>query len=229
MSYAVYITRARHHLEGPQVPIPREDWHVLIESDPGLTPTKTHPDLARWSGPCGVDDPRIDWANGNLFSRNPDHSVVRKLVDIAGLLGGHVQGDGGELYSIERGQVVREDPSNESGVEGGLAAEELEAALGALATHNTAVLDTGSGDAGPEGPNASFACPPDEALEREKGRLRQRVPFKVGQRVRTPWGHPGTIVAIDPDGDSGMGHIEIRYDDGRTATTSCVAHGLDRM
>jgi hypothetical protein len=171
-------------------------------------------------------------------------------VDIAGLLGGRVQGDGGELYSIERGQVVRDDTSGAPGESSspsgaapfhgveptiardghdGLAVEELEAALGALSTRNAAMFEDGSGDGGHDDPNASFACPPDEALEREQGAPPKPIPFKVGQRVRTPWGRPGTVVAIDPDADSGMGHIEIRYADGRTATTSCVGHGLHAM
>jgi hypothetical protein len=249
MGYGVYITRARHHLEGSQVPIPQSDWRTIIENDPGLTASAGQPDLARWAGPSAVDDPRIDWVHGNLFSRDPDHSVLRKLVDIAGLLGGRVQGDDGELYFVERGQVVRADlpaepaetpdrlpPAPFQGVEAvaedldpGMGEEDLEAALGALASYNAAVFEAAPGAPVHEDPNASFARPPDEALEHDQHTTPPRVPFRVGQRVRTPWGRPGTIVSIDPDADWGMGHIEIKYDDGRTATTSCIAHGLAPM
>ena len=195
MGYDVYITRSRHLLEGPQVPIPVGDWHTLIDNDPQLTaPEKACPGLARWTGPSSLESPWMDWANGNIFSTDPDHSVIRKLVEIAGFLGGHVQGQDGEFYSIERGQVRR--------------------------------------TAAPEGArddrNASFALPPDEALERERVVARD-APFVVGQRVRTPWGRPATVVDIDPDADWGMGHIEIQYDDGRTATTSCMTHGLEPL
>jgi hypothetical protein len=247
MGYAVYITRARHYLEGPQAPIPQEDWRAVIENDPGLAADRNRPDLARWAGPATVENPSIDWANGNLFSRDPDHSVIRKLIDVAGLLGGRVQGDDGELYSIERGRVVSEapeepeiadaDPQEGAPFEGieppaaevddVLAEEELEAALGALASYAAASLEETPLQAVPEDPNASFARAPEDALEQESGgQVTVPMPFTVGQRVQTPWGRPATIVAIDPDADWGMGRIEIKYDDGRTATTSCMNHGL---
>ena len=248
MGYAVYITRARHHLEGPQAPIPQEDWRALIDSDPELTPDRSRPGRALWAGPSTVNEPSIDWANGNLFSRDPDHSVIRKLIDVAGLLGGHVQGDGGERYSIERGRLVRSEaddagegspnaePAPFAGVgprpveaDDALGEEELEAVLGALSSY-AAASDEAPLQSPPEDPNASFARTPDEALEQEPSPTPAgSVPFRVGQRVRTPWGRPGTIVAIDPDADWGMGRIEIKYDDGRTATTSCMTHGLEPM
>lgn len=248
MGYAVYITRASHHLEGPQAPIPQEDWRAVVDSDPDLKSSSAAPNLVRWAGPCSVPDPSIDWANGNLFSCDPDHSVVRKLIDIAGLLGGRVQGDGGELYSIERGRVVSDAPSVDSvpqddspaepfqgveppspAVEVGMAEDELEAALGALASYHAAAQDDPS-DGGDDDPHASFARPPEDALGQDPGAPSAGpVPFSVGQRVRTSWGRPGTVVGIDPDADWGMGHIEIKYDDGRTATTSCIAHGLEPM
>ena len=192
MGYDVYITRAAHHLQGSQTPISQGDWRVVIEDDPELsTPNPAAPDYARWAGPSSVDAPWIDWASGNLFSTDPDHSVMRKLIEIAGLLGGRVEGEEGEPYSVERGRIVREDP---------------------------AAVD----------PNASFAPPLEEALERRQaGRSPGiQVPFVVGQRVETRWGRPATIVSIDPEADEGMGHIELKYGDGRIATTSCVAHGL---
>lgn len=198
MGYDVYITRARHHLQGSQTPIPQGDWRVVIEDDPELcTPNPAAPDYARWAGPSSLDEPWIDWANGNLFSTDPDHSVIRKLVEITGLLGGRVQGEEGELYSVNRGQVVRENPA---------------------ASRAPARVD----------PNASFSPPPDEALERGQAVRSSgvEVPVVVGQRVQTRWGRPATIVSIDPEADGGMGHIELKYEDGRAATTSCVAHGL---
>ena len=242
MGYAVYITRAPHHVQGAQVPIPQEDWHALIENDPDLASAPSRPDLARWAGPSLLKSPQIDWANGNLFSRDPDHSVIRKLIELAGLLGGRVQGDDGELYAIERGRIVRvepdeavsEEPADTTpfrgvgqpelrGLDDAMGTDELEAALGALTSHAAEA----QGRKEPEDPHASFARPPDEALEVEQGGPPKEAPFRVGQRVRTSWGRPGTIVAIDPDADWGMGRIEIKYDDGRTASTSCVAHGLE--
>ena len=53
--------------------------------------------------------------------------------------------------------------------------------------------------------------------------------FDVGQRVADPWGNPGTVVALDPEADWGLGHITVRYDDGRELTHTCVAHGLESL
>lgn len=246
MGYAVYITRARHHREGAQSPIPQRDWRAVIAADPDLGMEDQASIRARWAGPSTVEDPTIEWADGNLFSLDPDPSVIRKLIDIAGLLGGRVQGDTGELYVIERGRIVSDHPPEDEtespsspaapfrgvepgptpGLDGAMAEEELEAALGAL----TAQALAGAADAPkePDDPNASFARPLEEALGQNPGAPAPGpVPFSVGQRVRTSWGRPGTIVSIDPDADWGMGSIEIKYDDGRTATTSCIAHGLE--
>lgn len=255
MGYEVYITRAVDHDEGSQVPIPQRDWRALIATDPELSaPDDAAPDFARWSGRTSVRKPWIDWADGNLFTVDPDYSVLRKLVEIAGLLGAHVQGHDGERYSVERSIVVREDrrdtpepgsraasrsdggvPNGDGpppGIDSGLTQAELDAeldelfaelapsgeALGTLTASGTERLD----------PNTGFARAPDERLQAEaRPAAGSDVPFVEGQRVRTPWGRPATIVRIDRTADGGLGTIELRYDDGRTATTSCVSHGLE--
>lgn len=53
--------------------------------------------------------------------------------------------------------------------------------------------------------------------------------FDIGQRVADTWGNPGTVVALDPGADWGLGHITVRYDDGRELTHACVAHGLEPL
>jgi hypothetical protein len=55
------------------------------------------------------------------------------------------------------------------------------------------------------------------------------VEFDVGERVADPWGNPGTVVGLDPEADWGLGHITVRYDDGRELTHMCVAHGLEPL
>ena len=254
MRYEVYITRAEHHSKGAQTPIPQRDWQSLIATDPELAaPDEAAPDFARWRGRSSVDRPWIEWADGNLFTIDPDYSVIRKLVEIAGLLGGHVQGRDGERYSVERSRVVREDPAsagsgssapppvgagspggpvrnsalNPSLSEAELAAE-LDAVLGALESSGGRMGTLTAPEPARPDPNAGFARPPEDVLHAEPGKgAGVDVPFDVGQRVRTPWGRPATIVKIDRTADEGLGTIEIKYDDGRIAMTSCVAHGLE--
>src|SRR5690349_18916114 len=52
------------------------------------------------------------------------------------------------------------------------------------------------------------------------------LPFKVGDRVRDPWGKEGTIAAIDLQAEHGLGHVQVRFDTGREATFAAAAHGL---
>lgn len=254
MRYEVYITRAEHHAKGAQTPIPQRDWRSLIATDPDLSaPDDAAPDFARWKGASSVERPWIDWSDGNLFTVDPDYSVIRKLVEIAGLLGGHVQGRDGERYSVERSRVVRQDHDESSAepasplrpsagdsesrnpalnprlTEAEFHAE-LDAALSALEASDGR-MGTLTAEAGaPDRPdaNAGFARPRDEIIQAEPGRGGGvDIPFREGQRVRTSWGRPATIVKIDRTADEGLGTIELKYDDGRTATTSCVAHGLE--
>ena len=56
----------------------------VAAGDPELSiPDPSVPDYAVWNGQTAVRTPWIDLADGNLFSRSPDHSFVRKLIDIA--------------------------------------------------------------------------------------------------------------------------------------------------
>ncbi len=79
--------------------------------------------------------------------------------------------------------------------------------------------------------DASFARRPEENLpaSRRAPRAEAAIDFSVGERVRTSWGRPATVVSIDRAADMGLGQIEIRYDDGRIAALSCVGHGLQPL
>ncbi len=241
VGHDVYITRAPHYLDGAQVPIDKRDWRALAGGDPELTvPDPSVPDFVVWTGPTAAQNPWIDLVEGNLFSRSPDHSFVRKLIDIAGRLGARVQGEGGELYRIEGGLVVLEEPEPEEPepdpeptappdpeVERLFHEARLSELLDeALPDEGDAAPATGGED--PDA-NASFVRAPDEVLAREQGGRAPgvSVPFRIGQRVRTPWGRLATVVEIDRGAELGMGSIEIKYEDGTTATMSCVAHGLE--
>lgn len=240
MGHDVYITRAPHYLDGAQAPISKQDWRALVAGDPELrTPDPGVPDYAEWTGPTSVRTPWIDLEDGNLFARNPDHSFIRKLIDIAGRLSARVQGEGGELYSVEGGLVVLEAPLDDASAppaepEDPAPAPELERLFREARLQDL----LGDGIAHPDGdasvsdeqddPHASFVRAPDEMLVEPGGRAPGvEVPFDVGQRVRTPWGRLATVVEIDRGAELGMGHIEIKYEDGTTATMSCVAHGLE--
>jgi len=117
------------------------------------------------------------------------------------------------------------------GFDSGLTQDELDGDLEALFA-GLAPSGEPLGTLTPEGgerpdPNTGFARAPDEILPAAGRAAGATLPFVEGQRVRTPWGRPATVVRIDPSAEGGVGTIELRYDDGRTATTSCMSHGLE--
>lgn len=242
MGHDIYITRAPHFLDGAQHPIAKGDWRALVAADPELSsPDPSVPDYAVWNGETSVQTPWIDLADGNLFSRSPDHSFVRKLIAIAGRLGARVQGEGGELYRIEGGLVSLEEPESDEPPPAVDPHETLAPELEHIFRESRLediIEGGGEGDdagtpgvpADPDDPHASFVRAPEDVLARERGGRGPGVPvpFDVGERVRTQWGRLATVVDIDRGAELGLGHIEIKYEDGTTATMSCVAHGLER-
>jgi hypothetical protein len=54
------------------------------------------------------------------------------------------------------------------------------------------------------------------------------LPFKVGDRVRDPWGNIGRVVEIDVRAEHGLGRITVTFESGRTSSSAAVAHGLER-
>lgn len=51
-----------------------------------------------WSDNDAAQISRADWFEGNVDTKNPDHAVLAKALELAGVLGARVQGDDGELY-----------------------------------------------------------------------------------------------------------------------------------
>jgi hypothetical protein len=51
--------------------------------------------------------------------------------------------------------------------------------------------------------------------------------FRVGQRVKNPWGQLGTVQHVDRKANGYLGSVLIRFDDGREQELACVASGLE--
>ena len=51
--------------------------------------------------------------------------------------------------------------------------------------------------------------------------------FRVGQRVKNPWGEVGTVLHVDRKSNGGLGSVRIRLDDGREQHLAYVASGLE--
>lgn len=99
MGYDLHITRAEHWVENDGQWIEADEWLALVESDPELRLDENNgPYFVIWSGPSKYEEPWFDWSDGNITTKYPDSAMITKMVEIAGKLGGNVQGDDGERY-----------------------------------------------------------------------------------------------------------------------------------
>ena len=53
--------------------------------------------------------------------------------------------------------------------------------------------------------------------------------FRVGDRVMDPWENEGTVIAIDPETEHGMGVVKMEMDDGREKNLALIASGLKKI
>lgn len=98
MGYDLHITR-RKDWSRTGNDIRAEEWLAYARKDPELLLTSQDgPYFARWNGPSKYPDPWLDWRNGYIYSKNPDETLIDKMVAIANDLSALVQGDDGEIY-----------------------------------------------------------------------------------------------------------------------------------
>ena len=53
--------------------------------------------------------------------------------------------------------------------------------------------------------------------------------FRVGDRVMDPWDNKGTVIAIDPEAEHGMGVVKVQMDDGQERSLALIASGLKKI
>ena len=98
MGYDLHITRALDWTANRGAEIPKDEWLALIAADRELVADPANGDCAvRWRQTAW-----FDWFEGNVFTTDPDRPAVAKMIDLAHVLGGIVQGDRGEIYESAR-------------------------------------------------------------------------------------------------------------------------------
>jgi len=99
MGYDVHITRAQDWIDSERMPIAREEWRALVESDPEITPDPDNgPDDYLFVGHPKEPWP-LWWHKGEVYTKNPDKHIMKKMIEIAAVLNANVQGDDGERYT----------------------------------------------------------------------------------------------------------------------------------
>ena len=100
MGYDLHITRGGHWAENDGARISVDEWLAVVENDKELTLSPGNASyLADWSGPSKHAEPWLAWHDGNIYSKNPDSALLRKMVQLAAQLRARVQGDDGEFYT----------------------------------------------------------------------------------------------------------------------------------
>ena len=109
-AYGFHITRRPFwEAEGPAI-TPRE-WLEYVRNDPELELIESEgPHFVLWNGPSKLEEPWLDWEDGEVFTEDPDRALVDKMIAIAQKLKAEVQGDEGETYT-DSSEVV--DPGEE--------------------------------------------------------------------------------------------------------------------
>ncbi len=99
MGVEFHITRAEDWSDSDLAPITPEEWLEYIASDSELKAIPEHGQYnVRWLGQSKHDDPWLDWARGNIYTKWPDTALYQKMFRIATALGAHIQDDEGTKY-----------------------------------------------------------------------------------------------------------------------------------
>jgi hypothetical protein len=99
MGYDLHITRRTRWFDSGR-DITANEWLAYVAADPELVLQPGNSSyFALCSGDSQLDQPWLDWADGQICTKYPDSSLITKMVAIAQAFGATVQGDDGEIYS----------------------------------------------------------------------------------------------------------------------------------
>ncbi len=100
--YDVHITRKAYWADATNEAISYAEWVTYVDCDEEVSPDELNSrndfivvaeeqDFPLWYEP----------ARGELYTKDPSAAAIRKMLEIAKVLKAKVQGDDGEIYSIE--------------------------------------------------------------------------------------------------------------------------------
>ena len=115
LAYDAHITRAEFWAENDGHEITLAEWLVVAEADAELerpdtsnVPVGEGHFVAR--GLCeNGQEAWFDWSDGDVFTKNSDAAVLRKMYGLAQLRGATVQGEDGEEYDAHGEQLHEEE------------------------------------------------------------------------------------------------------------------------
>lgn len=201
MGYDLHITRRDDWTDQSGPAITEAEWRDLVAADPELSlDTQIHctmPDGEYVFAAWNGREGALSYYAGEITSSDPDKLLIAKMVQISQKLGANVRGDDGEVYD-----------------EHGKASEPKVTVPPAGPAAPRAVLLSRIG--------AWFR--PRRNVRATQGAA---PAFKVGQRVKNPWGVQGVVVLVDRKANGGLGSVRIRSDNGSEHHFAYVASGLE--
>ena len=108
MGYEIGITRAEEHQDCEENPISLEEWLLLVDNDPTLTLDPQYgPGHADWKGECRHGDGTwFDWRYGEIYTKNPDQAILRKMLEMAARLGAKLRDESSQYFEDDSGYPV---------------------------------------------------------------------------------------------------------------------------
>jgi hypothetical protein len=84
MGYDLHITRAKSWALNSNDRISADEWLAYVEKDRELSLSRDGgPYFAKWTGKSKLNEPWLDWHDGNIETKNPDEALIDKMVAIA--------------------------------------------------------------------------------------------------------------------------------------------------
>lgn len=123
MGYDIHITRKAHWFDDEGPTISMEEWKAYIASDSelrldGYAQTTVgngallrvkNEGMAVWTAYSKENTAWIWLDSSGIVTKNPDNEILRKMFQIAQVLGARVVGDDDEEYDADGGMVATED------------------------------------------------------------------------------------------------------------------------
>jgi hypothetical protein len=81
MGYELHITRAKSWAQNTKHRISAQEWLAYVAKDPELSLSRDGGSyFVKWSGKSKLNEPWLDWRNGNIETKSPDEALIDKMV-----------------------------------------------------------------------------------------------------------------------------------------------------
>lgn len=108
MGYDIHITRKEFWADedGPEITL--EEWRNYVATDSSIMLDEENPSGQNYVFRSGQNLCPLWWnERAEIYAKNPEPTVIAKLVQIANALGAKVMGDDGEIYGAGSSDPTR--------------------------------------------------------------------------------------------------------------------------